>query len=109
MTSNDRNPKIAVVIEAASNQSFVLINANTLTKVTYLITPHPQPAIDVKSRGAKSRAGLIGAPQLNPKAKIMRPKSVTPMAMGTRPLGVFMFLLSVMAQIKRRKKETQTI
>lgn len=63
----------------------------------------------MNSLGAKSRAGLMGAPQLNPKAKIIRPKSVTPMAIGTNPLGVFMFLLSVMAQMRRRKKETQMI
>lgn len=54
----------------------------------YEKTSPPQPAIAENRRGEKSRAGFIGAPQLKPKANIINPKSVTPIAIGTRPIDL---------------------
>lgn len=76
--------------------------------VTHLKTPDPHPANEEKTRGAKSRAGFKGDPQLCPNASIISDKSVNPMASGINPLGTFMFFSSVMAQIIKRKKLVAT-
>lgn len=77
-------------------------------KKTYEKTSPPQPKRRVSNRGEKSRAGLIGAPQLNPKANAIRAKSTTPIAKGIKPLGQFMFRSSVIAWIMSKKNDTAT-
>ena len=63
----------------------MIISIKIKNEKTYENTSEPHPAIAENNRGLKSRAGFIGPPQLKPKANTRRPKSVTPMAIGTKP------------------------
>lgn len=59
--------------------------------VTYVKTSVPQPAVRVKSRGPRSRAGFMAAPQL---ADIDTeiPRTTVATTGGSNPLGAGAFL-----------------
>lgn len=60
---------------------------------TYVKTSVPQPAVSVKRRGPKSRAGLIAAPQL-PDIDIEIPRTITATMAGISSEGAGLFLFS---------------
>ena len=71
-------------------------------------TSLPHPATDVKSRGPKSRAGLIAYPELNPNVAPMSTTS-RPTTTGVRPAGAGELRLSVMAKMTATSSAVPTI
>src|SRR5262245_10718314 len=63
-----------------------------------LNTSLPHPATAVKSRGAKSRAGLIAYPELNPNVAPMSTTS-SPTITGASPAGAGELRVSVIAKM----------
>lgn len=76
----------------------------TVIYYTYTKTSFPYPAMAVKSLGAKSLAGLIAYPQLNPKDSPM-PHRRNPIIRGFRPAFTSEFLESQIANIPNTSKK----
>ena len=68
----------------------------------------PQPAIAVNSRGAKSRAGLMAYPELNPNVAPISTTS-SPTMTGARPAGAGELRESVMAKMTATSSAVPTI
>lgn len=69
---------------------------------TYVNTSIPHPAMAVKSLGPRSLAGFMAQPLFIPKEQV-RTIIRSPIAIGSRPLGTLLFLVSKIANIARRR------
>lgn len=74
---------------------------------TYVKTSVPQPAVSVKSRGPRSRAGLIAPPQLADKDMAI-PRTITATIAGIRSGGAGVFRFSSRHRMHSRSSPVPT-
>lgn len=72
--------------------SVILLHSNCVREDTYVKTSVPHPAVSVKRRGPRSRAGFIAAPQLaDIDMDIPRTITATMAGISSEGAGVFLF------------------
>lgn len=73
-----------------------------ISRLTYVNTSIPHPAMAVKSLGPRSLAGFMAQPLFIPREQV-RTIIRSPTAIGSRPFGTLLFLVSKIANIARRR------